>query len=129
MIHTRDARDETRDFIIENKISRAVMHCYSEDPDMARDLLQFSDEIYFSFSGILTYKNAQKIQETAKILPLDRILVETDAPFLAPQPVRGQICEPAFVRYTLEKLIELRSESPEEIEEQVYANSKRFFGI
>jgi len=105
------------------------MHCYSEDPDMARDLLQFSDEIYFSFSGILTYKNAQKIQETAKILPLDRILVETDAPFLAPQPVRGQICEPAFVRYTLEKLIELRSESPEEIEEQVYANSKRFFGI
>lgn len=127
MIHTRDARDETLDFMQENAITRCVMHCYSEDWDFARTLLEFSSEIYFSFSGILTYKSAQKIQEAAQKLPIDRILVETDAPFLAPQPVRGQVCEPAFTRYTLDRLAELRGVRTADIEEHVYNNSLRFF--
>lgn len=129
VIHTRDARDATLECMQKNSIHRAVMHSYAQDPDFARTLLDFSWEIYFSFSGILTYKSAPLVQETAKILPLNRILIETDAPFLAPQPVRGNICEPQFARYTLQKLIELRQESADEIQEQVYKNSLRFYGI
>lgn len=129
VIHTRDARETTLAFMKENNINRCVMHCFSEDLDFAQELLDFSDEIYFSFSGILTYKSAQKIQETAKNIPLDRVLIETDAPFLSPQAVRGTLNEPANTRYTLEKLIELRAESAEEIEKQVYENSLRFYGI
>jgi TatD DNase family protein len=105
------------------------MHCFSEDYDFARELMDLSDDIYFSFSGIVTYKNAQKIQEAAKKIPLNRILVETDAPFLAPQPVRGQVCEPAFTRYTLEHIALLRDVPVEAIEDQIYENSLRFYGI
>lgn len=129
VIHTRDARGETLDFMINNKINRCVMHCFSEDWDFARVLLDFSDEIYFSFSGILTYKKSEKIQEAAKQIPLDRILIETDAPFLAPQVVRGQVNEPANTRYVLEKLAELRWVQVEEIEEIIYQNSIRFYNI
>ena len=88
VIHTRDARDATLDFMKMNHITRCIMHCFSEDWDFARELLEFSEEIYFSFSGIVTYKSALSIQEAAKKIPLDRILVETDAPFLAPVPLR-----------------------------------------
>ena len=129
VIHTRDARDATLDFMKKFDINRLVMHCYSENPAMARELLDFSDEIYFSFSGIVTYKKSLEIQETAKIVPLDRILVETDAPFLAPQPVRGTTNHPANTRYNLEKIFELRSENNEQIEAQIFENSKKFYAL
>lgn len=105
------------------------MHCFSEDITFARELMEFSDNIYFSFSGIVTYKSAPLIQEAAMKLPLNRILIETDAPFLSPQPVRGTVNEPANTRYVLEKICELRSESREVIEDSIYENSKRVFGI
>lgn len=129
VIHTRDARDATLDFMKKFDINRLVMHCFSENPAMARELLDFSDEIYFSFSGIVTYKKSLEIQETAKIVPLDRILVETDAPFLAPQPVRGTTNHPANTRYNLEKIFELRSEDNEQIEAQIFENSKKFYAL
>ena len=129
MIHTRDARDATLDFMKKFDINRLVMHCYSENPAMARELLDFSDEIYFSFSGIVTYKKSLEIQETAKIVPLNRILVETDSPFLAPQPVRGTTNHPANTRYNLEKIFELRSENNEQIEAQIFENSKKFYAL
>jgi TatD DNase family protein len=129
VIHTRDARDATLEFMREHGIDRCVMHCFSEDWDFARTLLDFSDDIYFSFSGIVTYKNALSIQEAAKNIPLDRILVETDAPFLAPQPVRGQINEPAYTRHVLEKIAELRGVPTDEIEDVIYENSLRFYSI
>lgn len=88
VIHTRDARRATLDFIKKSQMTHLVMHCYSENPEMARELMNFSSEIYFSFSGIVTYKNAISVQETAKIIPLNRILIETDSPFLSPQAVR-----------------------------------------
>ena len=129
VIHTRDARDATADFMIENNINRAVIHCYSEDPAFAQKLMDFSDEIYFAFGGILTYKKSEQVQATAQMLPLSRILLETDAPFLSPQAVRGSVNEPSNTRYILEKLIELRTESAEEIERVIYENSLRFYGI
>lgn len=105
------------------------MHCFSEDITFARELMEFSDNIYFSFSGIVTYKSAPLIQEAAMKLPLNRILIETDAPFLSPQPVRGTVNEPANTRFVLDKICELRTESREEIEDTIYENSKRVFGI
>lgn len=88
VIHTRDARVDTIRLIREYDIRRAVMHCYSEDFSMAEDLMDFSDEIFFSFSGILTYQKSDELRHVARSLPLDRILIETDSPFLAPQVVR-----------------------------------------
>ncbi len=129
IIHTREARQATYDFIRDNDVSRAVMHCYSEDWEFAESLLELSEDIMFSFSGILTYKNSPLIQEAAKRLPLDRIMIETDAPFLSPQVVRGTTNEPANVRFVLEKLCELRTESPDEIAQGVYDNGKRFYWL
>lgn len=129
VIHTRDARDDTLEFMISHDIHRAVIHCYSENPEFAEKLMEFSPDIYFAFGGILTYKNSASVQETAKVLPLDRILLETDAPFLSPQVVRGMVNEPAHTRYIFERLCELRSESPQEIEDAIYQNSLRFYSI
>ncbi len=129
IIHTRDAREATLVFMRENSINRCVMHCFSEDFDFAQELLDFSDEIYFSFSGIVTYKSAPKIADAAARLPLSRILTETDAPFLAPQAVRGTINEPANTRFVLEKICELRTEPREEIEHTLYENALRFYWL
>ncbi len=91
--------------------------------------MEYSDGIYFSFSGILTYPNAREIQEAAKLIPLNRILVETDAPFLSPQAVRGTTNEPANTKYVLEFLTKIREESPEQIEKQVFENSLAFYRL
>jgi TatD DNase family protein len=131
IIHTRDAASDTIAIIKESGIRRAVIHCFSENPAFAQELLAWSHEIYFSFSGILTYKNATTVQDTARTLALDRILVETDAPFLVPQAVRDgvRINEPAFTRHVMDFLKALRSEPGEVVEQAVWENSNRFFGI
>jgi len=129
VIHSRNARRETIDAIKKFQIQHAVIHCFSEDIGFARELMEFSEGIYFSFSGILTYPNAQEIQEAAKQIPLDRILIETDAPFLSPQAVRGTINEPANTKLVLEFLTSIRSETPEQIEKQVFENSLAFYRI
>ncbi len=91
--------------------------------------MEYSDEIYFSFSGIVTYKKSLAIQEATKLIPLDRILIETDAPFLSPQIVRGTVNESANVRHVLAMIQDLRSESADEIEKTIYENSLRVYGI
>jgi TatD DNase family protein len=131
VIHTRNAAADTLSLVKEHGIKRAVIHCFSEDPAFAFELMKWSDEIYFSFSGILTYKNALPIQETARVLPLDRILVETDAPFLIPQIVRDSFTEnePAFTRHIMDFLKTLRSEPGELVEKTVWENSNAFFRL
>lgn len=129
VIHTRDARADTLRYIKESRIKQAIIHCFSEDYTFAKELMDYSDDIYFSFSGILTYKKSLAIQEAAKLLPLSKILIETDAPFLSPQAVRGTVNESANVRYVLEAIQALRDESPEEIERVIYENSLRVYGL
>ncbi len=129
VIHTRDARDETIDFIIENDLQKYILHCFSEDIDMVEKLSKHSDDFMVSFSGIVTYKNAQKVQETVAKVPLEKILIETDSPFLAPQVVRGQENNPANVRFVLEKICELRDKDPQIIEKAIFENSCRVYGI
>jgi TatD DNase family protein len=131
IIHTRDAAADTIALIREFGIKRAVIHCFSENEAFARELMAWSSEIYFSFSGILTYKRSVAVQDAARSLPLDRILVETDAPFLVPQAVREAFStnEPAFTKHVMDSLKALRNEPEEVVEQTVWQNSNRFYKI
>jgi TatD DNase family protein len=131
IVHTRDAAKDTLALIKSAGIHRAIIHCFSEDLQFANDLLAWSDEVYFSFSGILTYKNAVAVQQAAHSLRLDRILIETDAPFLVPQAARERFStnEPAFVRHVLDYLKSLRNEPPDVVEQMVWENSHSAFRI
>jgi TatD DNase family protein len=131
VIHTRDAASDTLALVGECDVRRVLIHCFSENRAFAEELLAWSDEAYFSFSGILTYRQARAVQDAARSLRLDRILVETDSPFLVPRAVsdRFKLNEPACTRYVLDCLKELRPEPAEFVEQTVWENSNRFFGI
>lgn len=125
IIHTRDAAADTLRLLHENQAQQGVIHCFTEDTAFAKAVLDLG--FYISFSGIVTFRNAQQIQEACKYVPLDRILVETDAPYLAPVPKRGKPNEPAYVRYTAEFVAQLRGESMATIEAATTANTYRLF--
>lgn len=129
VIHTRNSGQALLESLREFSIGRAVVHCFSEDLAFAKEAMAISDGIYFGFSGILTYKSAKNLHEAAREIPLDRILVETDAPFLAPEPVRGTVNESANARHVLERLKTYRSEPGEEVERKVYENSLAFYRL
>jgi TatD DNase family protein len=101
-----------------------VMHCFTESYEMAKEALDLG--FYISFSGIVTFKNAEELRQTAKKIPLDRILIETDSPYLAPVPNRGKLNEPANVVYVAEKIAELHQIPVEQVGEQT---SKNFFNL
>jgi len=115
IIHTRQAAEDTLAIMAEEKAEETggVMHCFAEDLDVAKRAIEMN--FYISFSGILTFKNAKQLQEVAKTIPLDRILIETDAPYLAPVPFRGKQNHPALVKHVAEFLGELRQIDYEEI--------------
>jgi TatD DNase family protein len=125
IIHTREADDDTIEILGRHPGVRGVLHCFTGTHRLAEAAVAMG--YYISFSGILTFKNAEDLRETAKALPADRILVETDSPFLAPIPMRGKSCEPAFTAYTAAKLAELRGVSMDEIAILTTANFHRLF--
>lgn len=129
VIHDRDAHQEVIDIIKKEKAGRnqGVMHCYSGHLPMAVDLMK--EGFYISFAGPLTYKNAQKAVEVASRITLDRILIETDCPYLAPEPVRGKRNEPAHVAHVADKLARLRQKSLAEIAYQTSLNACRLFNL
>ena len=129
VIHTRNAREDTLRYIHESGITKYIIHCFSEDYAFAEACMAHSEEAYFSFSGIVTYPKALGVQDAAAKIPLNRILVETDAPFLSPQVVRGTTNTPANVRHTLDIIKKLRREDATEIEDQIFANSMRVYGL
>lgn len=129
VIHTREAGQETLD-ILEEEGAREVggiIHCFSEDRPFAERALDLGFDI--SFSGIVTFKNAVAIQEVARMAPLDRILVETDSPYLAPVPLRGKRCEPAYVVHTARHIAKLRGIPFEELARATTENAKRRLGL
>jgi len=130
IIHSRLASDEVLEAIQEEGFtSGGVLHCFTEGREFAEQMLELG--FYISFSGILTFPKAQDIQETARELPLDRIMVETDSPFLAPVPYRGRIKrnEPRYIRETARFLAELRNITPDELYEQTSRNFTACFGF
>ena len=126
MIHTRSAPEETLRVLREEGASAGIIHCFSEDRAFAEGALDLG--FHLSFSGILTFKKAEAIREVAAWAPLDRILVETDAPFLAPVPYRGKPNEPGYVRFTAQALAELRGLDPRRLAEATTRNLEALCG-
>jgi len=122
IIHTRDAREDTISIMREEGAAEAggVMHCFTEDWAMAEQAMELG--FYISFSGIVTFRNAEPLREVARQVPLQRMLVETDAPYLTPVPYRGKSNQPAYVRYVAEHIAEIRGESLETIAAVTTAN-------
>ena len=122
IVHTRDAKDDTLRIMREEGVESVggVMHCFTEDWAVAEQAIAMN--FYISFSGIVTFKSAQVMHAVAKQVPLDRILIETDSPYLAPNPHRGKANEPAYVRYTAEFIAALRGLSLDEFAEQTTRN-------
>jgi TatD DNase family protein len=128
VVHTREAEEDTAEILgeaVREGGVTGVLHCFTGSAELARKGLDLG--FFVSLSGIVTFKNAADLQETAKWLPADQMLVETDAPFLAPVPHRGQKCEPAFVADTAAFVAELRGEAPEDLAEATTENFFRLF--
>ena len=128
VIHSREAEEDTA-AILEDEMGKgafsAVLHCYTSGPDLARRGLALG--LYVSFSGVLTFKKSDDLREIAASVPMDRVLVETDAPYLAPMPYRGKRNEPAYVKYTARTLAEVKGVSEEEIARATTDNAHRLF--
>ncbi len=127
IVHSRNAENETYD-ILKNKESKnlkILMHCFTGSTSYAKKLLNLG--AYFSASGIITFKNSLELQNTFKKIPLDRLLIETDSPFLAPVPMRGKKNEPSFIKYTLEKLSKLKNIDKNNLDRITTANFNKLF--
>ncbi len=127
IVHDRDAHGDAMDVIREVGYYTGVFHCYSGSPEMAKQLLDMG--FYLSFAGPITFKNGKKPQEAALAIPMDRLFIETDSPYLTPEPRRGKRNDSSMVRFVCEKLAELKGLSVEETARITYENGKRFFGI
>jgi TatD DNase family protein len=128
VVHTREAEADTAEMLeaaVKEGGVTGVLHCFTGSAELARKGLDLG--FYVSLSGIVTFKNAQDLQETAKWLPADQMLVETDSPFLAPVPHRGKTCEPAFVADTAAFVAELRGEDSNVLADATTANFYRLF--
>ena len=128
IIHTRDAREETLELLRQYPLQAAgVMHCFTETWEMAEAAIELG--FYISFSGIVTFKSADELREVVRRVPLDRILVETDSPWLAPVPHRGKQNEPQYVREVAETVADLKEVSLEQLAEITTQNFHRLFRI
>jgi len=125
IVHTRAADAETAAILAEEQPPGGVIHCFSTGRELAEKALELG--FYISLSGILTFAKADELRAIARDLPLERLLVETDAPYLAPAPLRGKRNEPAFVVHTAKRLAELKGVSPEELASITTANFFRLF--
>jgi TatD DNase family protein len=127
IIHTRSAAEDTIRIMREEQahLVGGVMHCFTESLEVAQQAIDLG--FYISFSGIVTFKNAGPLKEVAKTIPLERILVETDSPYLAPIPFRGKTNQPAYVKYTAQEIAQLRGTSLEAVTEATTANFFRLF--
>ncbi len=127
--HIREAHADMLEIMKEMKgrLTGGIIHCFSGSAEIAKEYLKLG--YYISFAGPLTFKKAPKLQEAARFIPRDRLLIETDSPYMAPEPVRGRRNEPANVRYVGLKLAELRGESPEEVAAYTTENARKVYGI
>ncbi len=131
VIHCRDAKDEILQMLDRPSIKQhpnpGILHCFTEDLLTAKKLLDLN--FFISFSGIMTFKNADALRAVAKEIPISHLLIETDSPYLAPPPHRGRLNEPAWVERVFNTLSEIRSEPPEDLREKLWQNSLRVYGF
>ena len=129
IIHSRNAEDETFELLnkYKNQNIKILMHCYTGSLELAKKMLDLNS--YFSASGIITFKKSADLNNTFNFIPSDKILIETDSPFLAPVPKRGKINEPSYLKYTLEHMAKIKNISPQEMELITSQNFKKLFEI
>lgn len=127
--HIRDAHAEMLEIMkgMKARLTGGIIHCFSGSAEMAKEYLKLG--YYISFAGPLTFKKAPRLQEACRLIPRDRLLIETDSPYMAPEPVRGRRNEPANARYVGLKLAELRGETPEEVAAYTTANAMKVYGL
>ncbi len=127
-IHDREAHKDTLDLLKKyNRGSNAVLHCYSGSAEFAKECLK--EGLYFGIGGVLTFKNAKKLKEAVGVIPMDRIILETDAPYLTPVPFRGEENEPAYLKYVAEELAKIKNISVDEVIGQTTSNALKIFKI
>ncbi len=127
IIHDRDAHADTMAIVREFPQVRGVFHCFAGSTEMARELIGMGWML--SFNGAATFKNARKAPEVIAAVPLEKLMIETDAPYLTPVPHRGERNDSSYVRFVAEKIAEIKGLSPEEVEHVTWENGRRFFGI
>ncbi len=127
--HIRDAHQDMLDMMksMKKHLTPGIIHCFSGSAEIAKEYLKLGYHI--SFAGPVTFKKAPKLREAALLVPKDKLLIETDSPYLAPEPVRGHRNEPANVRFVAEKLAEIRGENPEELAAHTYRNAMTIYGM
>lgn len=127
IVHDREAHGDTMSILREFPTLRGVMHCYSGAVEDARELVKMGWMI--SFTGAITFKNARKAPEVIAAVPLERLMIETDSPYMAPEPFRGKRCDSGYVYRVAEKIAEIKGLSTEEVARTTYENALRFFSI
>lgn len=133
IIHSRDAAEDTiqilRDFRKENPQieNPGVIHCYSYSPELAKEYVAMG--FYIGIGGVVTFKNAKKLVETVAQIPLERILVETDSPYLCPEPNRGKRNDSSQIRYVIDRIADIRGIAPEEVEKQTEMNARKMYRL
>ena len=128
IVHSRDAAADTMEILKEADTPdlKAVIHCYSYSPEMAMEFIKMG--YYIGVGGVVTFKNAKKLKETVEKIPLERILLETDCPYMAPEPYRGKRNDSKYIPYIISKIAELKQVSAEEVEAVTWQNALEFYG-
>jgi len=131
VIHTRDAEDDTWEIFQEHLPEDLVVHihCFTGTKEFAAKVLEKYSNVYFGFTGVCTFKSAKNIREAMEIVPLDRIVVETDSPFLAPVPFRGKICNSGMIPHIIKVMAKTKNITEEEMYDHCYNNTKRLYRI
>lgn len=127
VIHDRDAHGDCFEAVLRHPDARGIFHSFSGSPEMAVELTRRG--WYISFSGVVSFKNARKSREAAAIIPQNRILIETDCPYLAPEPFRGKLNRSDYLLYTLNAVAAARSVEPESLSEAIFENSREIFSV
>lgn len=126
LVHDRDAHSDTLEMLKQYR-PKGVVHCFSGSPETAAELLKLG--LYIGVGGVITFKNAKRLPEVVEMLPEDKLLLETDCPYLAPEPYRGKLCHSGLIRFTAEHIAEIRGATAEHILEISLKNAKKLFGI
>ena len=126
IFHDRDAHGDTLEIVREFPRVRGVFHCFAGSAEMARELIKMGWML--SFNGAVTFKNAKKAPEVIAAVPLEKLMIETDAPYLTPVPHRGERNDSSYVRLVAEKIAQIKGLTPEEVEKATWENGRRFFG-
>jgi TatD DNase family protein len=126
IIHDRDAHADTMELIKKYK-PKGVMHCFSGSVEMANELIKLG--FFLGFTGVVTFKNAKRAAEVISALPMERILAETDCPYMAPEPFRGKRCDSSMVKYTVSRIAQIKNIDEEEMAEQLIKNTQECFDI